>query len=160
MLMNLWQKSKSFINTLCGIGCLIIVSAISFQIFCRTFLGFSTSWSEEVAEICFVGMIFLYLAQCEEEEAHLRLDILFQIWPGLKFYMDVIGKIAAIIYCCFVLYSEYLLIPPTNKLTTAACHLHIRYVHYLIVVGSLFWIIQLIINIINTIQKHRKEDQL
>lgn len=157
MLVQLWKKSKEFVNTLCGIGCLVIVLAISWQIFCRTFLGYSTSWSEEVAEICFVGMIFLYLAQCEEEDAHLRLDILFQVWPGLKIYMDVIGKFAAIIYGLFVLYSEYLLIPPTKKLTTAACHLPIRYVHYLIVVGTLFWIIQLTINIYKALSKYRKE---
>lgn len=157
-MMSLWQRCKNFVNTICGIGCLVVVASVSFQIFCRTFLGFSTTWSEEVAEICFVGMIFLYLAQAEEEDAHLRLDILFQIWPGLKFYMDVIGKTAAIIYCGFVLYSETLLIPPTMKLTTAACHIPIRYIHYLIVVGSLFWMVQMAINIAKAIENHKQEE--
>ena len=51
----------------------------------------------------------------------------------IKVYMDVAGKSICIIYCAFVIYSESLLIPTTMKLTTAACHIPIRYVHYLIV---------------------------
>lgn len=150
---RLWKICKLCANSVCGIASLVIVASISFQIFCRTFLGFSVSWSEEIAEICFVGMIFLYLAQCEENGAHLRLDILFQVFPRLKPYMDIAGKTLAIIYCAFVIWGECLLIPPTYKLTTAASHLPIRYIHYLIVIGSLFWIIQLCINIASIIRK-------
>lgn len=123
---KVWNTFRNFIGGISGIWCIIIIAALDIQIFCRSFLGFSTTWSEEVAELCFVGLIFCYLAQCEKEGAHLQLEILFQIWPKLKFYMDVAGKSICIIYCAFVIYSESLLIPTTMKLTTAACHIPIR----------------------------------
>ena len=70
--------------------------------------------------MCFTGLIFCYLAQAEKEEAHLQLEIIYQIWPRTKFWLMVIGKVICCMYCAFVIYSEYLLIPPISKLTTAA----------------------------------------
>ena len=51
---------------------------------------------------------FLLSGTVRKEGAHLQLEILFQIWPKLKFYMDVAGKSICIIYCAFVIYSESL----------------------------------------------------
>jgi len=154
---KVWNTFRNFIGGISGIWCIIIIAALDIQIFCRTFLGFSTTWSEEVAELCFVGLIFCYLAQCEKEGAHLQLEILFQIWPKLKFYMDVAEKSICIIYCAFVIYSESLLIPTTMKLTTAACHIPIRYVHYLIVLGSAMWIIQECISLYEIFKERRAQ---
>lgn len=154
---KVWNTFRNFIGGISGIWCIIIIAALDIQIFCRTFLGFSTTWSEEVAELCFVGLIFCYLAQCEKEGAHLQLEILFQIWPKLKFYMDVAGKSICIIYCAFVIYSESLLIPTTMKLTTAACHIPIRYVHYLIVLGSAMWIIQEMLSLYEIFKERRAQ---
>ena len=132
---KVWNTFRNFIGGISGIWCIIIIAALDIQIFCRSFLGFSTTWSEEVAELCFVGLIFCYL----------------------KFYMDVAGKSICIIYCAFVIYSESLLIPTTMKLTTAACHIPIRYVHYLIVLGSAMWIIQECISLYEIFKERRAQ---
>ena len=66
---KVWNTFRNFIGGISGIWCIIIIAALDIQIFCRSFLGFSTTWSEEVAELCFVGLIFCYLAQCEKEGA-------------------------------------------------------------------------------------------
>ena len=95
-----------------------------------------------------------------KEGAHLQLEILFQIWPKLKFYMDVAGKSICIIYCAFVIYSESSLIPTTMKLTTAACHIPIRYVHYLIVLGSAMWIIQECISLYEIFKERRGTESM
>ena len=136
---KVWNTFRNFIGGISGIWCIIIIAALDIQIF------------------CFVGLIFCYLAQCEKEGAHLQLEILFQIWPKLKFYMDVAGKSICIIYCAFVIYSESLLIPTTMKLTTAACHIPIRYVHYLIVLGSAMWIIQECISLYEIFKERRAQ---
>ena len=65
---KVWNTFRNFIGGISGIWCIIIIAALDIQIFCRSFLGFSTTWSEEVAELCFVGLIFCYLAQCEKKE--------------------------------------------------------------------------------------------
>ena len=129
---KVWNTFRNFIGGISGIWCIIIIAALDIQIFC-------------------------YLAQCEKEGAHLQLEILFQIWPKLKFYMDVAGKSICIIYCAFVIYSESLLIPTTMKLTTAACHIPIRYVHYLIVLGSAMWIIQECISLYEIFKERRAQ---
>lgn len=157
-LSKVWDRFRTIINSISWIWCLIIVAALVIQIFCRNVLGFSTTWSEEVAELCFTGLIFCYLAQCEKEGAHLQLEVLFQIWPKLEFGMNLIGKSFCIIYCGFVVYSEILLIPTITKLTTAACHIPVVWVHYLIVLGSVMWIIQEFISIFELCKK-RKENK-
>ena len=59
--------------------------------------------------------------------------------------------------CAFVIYSEYLLIPPISKLTTAATHIPIVAIHALIVLGSAMWIIQNLISISALIKERRAE---
>ena len=46
-----WNAFRNFISGISGIWCIIIIAALDIQIFCRTFLGYSTTWSEEVAVI-------------------------------------------------------------------------------------------------------------
>lgn len=152
-----WDIFRSFVNVICGIWCIIIIAALDIQIFCRFFLGFSTTWSEELAELCFTGLIFCYLAQAEKEGAHLQLEIIYQIWPKTKFYLLVIGKIICCIYCAFVIYSEVLLLPAIRKLTTAACHIPIPWIHMLIVLGSAMWIVQNLISITDLAKERRAE---
>ena len=154
---QVWNTFRNYIGCISGLWCIINISALDFQIFSRLFLGFSVTCRWEGAELFFYGLIFGYLARSEKEGAHLQLEILFQIWPKLKFYMDVAGKSICIIYCAFVIYSESLLIPTTMKLTTAACHIPIRYVHYLIVLGSAMWIIQECISLYEIFKERRAQ---
>ena len=48
---KVWNTFRNFIGGISGIWCIIIIAALDSQIFCRSFLGFWTTWSEEVAEV-------------------------------------------------------------------------------------------------------------
>ena len=150
-----WDMFRSFVNIVCTIFCVVVIAALDIQIFCRFFLGFSTTWSEELAEVCFTGLIFCYLAQAEKEGAHLQLEIIYQIWPKTKFYLMVVGKAICCVYCAFVVYSEVLLLPTIGKLTTPACHIPVPWVHILIALGSVMWIIQNLISIVDLFHERR-----
>ena len=156
-MLKIWNGFRSLINGVCGVFLVIVIGALDIQVLCRSFLCFSVTWSEEVACLCFTGLIFCYLAQAEKEGAHLQLEIIYQIWPKTKFWMMLIGKIICCFYCGFVIYSEYLLIPPISKLTTAAVHIPIPLVHALIALGSGMWIIQNLISIADLIKERRAE---
>ena len=152
-----WDKLRTIINSLGWIACVMVVAALAIQIFCRNFFGFSTTWSEEVAEVCFTGLIFCYLAQCEKDEAHLQLEIVYQIWPKTKFYLNVIGKLICMVYCGFVVYSEMILMPKITKLTTAACHIPMTWIHFLIALGCAMWLIQNIISLYGMFKERGNE---
>lgn len=81
---KIWDGFRSLVNSVCGIFLIVVTRRLT-QVLCRSFLGFSTTWSEEVAMMCFTGLIFCYLAQAEKEEAHLQLEIIYQIWPRTNF---------------------------------------------------------------------------
>lgn len=66
---KIWDGFRSLVNSVCGIFLIVVIAALDIQVLCRSFLGFSTTWSEEVAMMCFTGLIFCYLAQAEKEEA-------------------------------------------------------------------------------------------
>lgn len=154
---KIWEMFRGLVNSVCGVFLIVVIAALDIQVLCRFFLGFSTTWSEEVAMMCFTGLIFCYLAQAEKEGAHLQLEIIYQIWPRTKFWLMVVGKIICCIYCGFVIYSECILIPPISKLTTAAVHIPIVLIHGLILLGSAMWIIQNLISIAELIKERRAE---
>ena len=55
---KIWDGFRSLVNSVCGIFLIVVIAALDIQVLCRSFLGFSTTWSEEVAMMCFTGLIF------------------------------------------------------------------------------------------------------
>lgn len=68
------------------------------DILCRYFLGFSTQIAEEAASLGLVALIFLSLPGAFEDDAFLRVDVLYRWIDGrLKQGLDVIFHVAAIL---------------------------------------------------------------
>lgn len=85
----------------CGMCVLILVTFL--QVLCRFVLKIPVSWSEEVARLSFVWMIFLGSALGVREGSHLSLEILTAALPErLQRYMKIlmnltVAGIAAVI---------------------------------------------------------------
>ena len=147
-----WITARKAITCISGVGCLTIGVCLIAQIFCRTFLGISLSWSEEIAQCGMIFMVFLALAEVEANNEHLTVEVLFTLFPKLTRPMTIIGKMLTIIYSAMIIYSGSLMLPYIQKTLAKASKFPIRFLYYAIMVGTAFWMIQCAINLVNTIK--------
>ena len=63
MASKLWNYARKIVTSISGLSCLMIGFCIIAQIFCRFFLGIALTWSEEIAQVGMILMVFLALAE-------------------------------------------------------------------------------------------------
>lgn len=140
-----------------GYSCyLVILFCILYQIILRFFFGKNTSWCEEVSQLCYIAACFMGMCLVERENAHIRLDILFEWFPKYQDLIMDIGRFFTIIYALLIAYSEWLLRPAVAVVTTKASGIPLRYIHYLIMVFCILWAIDAAIGFASTILDRRK----
>lgn len=150
---KIYEKAIQAVTSISGVCCLFICFCITAQIFCRFFLGISLKWSEELAQVALILMVFLSLAEVERGNEHLKVEILFAIFPKLSKAMNLLGGALTILYASIILYSGWLMLPAVKKSTAKASGFPIRIVYYGMLLGVALWLIQSVINWI----KHAKQ---
>lgn len=148
-----YDKAVSGIAGISGLSCLFICFCITAQIFCRFFLGISLKWSEELAQVAVILMVFLAQAEVEKGDEHLKVEILFSIFPKLSKAMSILGSALTILYASIIVYSGWLMLPAVKKSTAKASGFPIRFVYYAMLIGVVFWIIQAAINLVRHTKK-------
>lgn len=150
-----WNYARSFLMSISGFCCLLICFCIAAQIFCRFFLGISLKWSEEIAQVGIIFMVFLALSEVEVGNEHLQVEILHTVFPKLSFAMTLIGKALNLIYVGIVLYSSILMLPAVQRTLAKASKFPIKFLYYGMIAGSLFWIFQISINLYKAFEERR-----
>lgn len=141
------------VTNISGISCLFICFCISAQIFCRFFLGISLKWSEELAQVAIILMVFLAQAEVERNDEHLRVEILFTVFPKLARGMRMLGSLLTILYASIIVYSGWLMLPAVKKATAKASGFPVRYIYYGMLLGVALWIVQSVINLSKTMKQ-------
>lgn len=156
MNMKLWNRVRKFFTSISAVSCIVICFCIAAQIFCRFFLGVALKWSEELAQVGMIFMVFLALGEVEQNNEHLQVEILHTVFPKLSFPMTVIGKTVNLIYGCIILYSGFLMLPSVAKTLAKASRFPIRILYYVMLIGVALWIVQIAINLVKAIRERRK----
>ena len=106
---------------------------------------------------CYLVILFcMGMCLVERENAHIRLDILFEWFPKYQDLIMDIGRFFTIIYALLIAYSEWLLRPAVAVVTTKASGIPLRYIHYLIMVSCILWATDAAIGFASTILDRRK----
>ena len=118
----------------------LIIFAIMYQIILR--LGKNaTPWSEELAQLGLIGMVMFGLYVVERDNEHLRMELIFSIWPKTKLPLEIVGNFLNIALAGFLIYSEILFLPSVKIRMTQALKIPLRYVHYVMLGCLIVWII-------------------
>ncbi|MET1416714.1 TRAP transporter small permease [Roseibium sp. HPY-6] len=80
-----------------------MVVAVLAQVFSRYALDFSLTWSEELARICMITMVFLGAAVLSRDNEHLAVTTIIELLPKRVFHLCVCGAQAVGIYCTWYL---------------------------------------------------------
>lgn len=150
---KIYNKAVQALTNVSGVCCLFICFCIAAQIFCRFFLGLSLKWSEELAQVAIILMVFLALAEVERNNEHLKVEILFTVFPKLAKAMNILGGLLTTLYATIIIYSGLLMLPAVKKSTAKASGFPIRVIYYGMLAGVAIWCIQAVINLF----KHAKE---
>ena len=145
---------KPFVG-LSAICCLIVGIAIVLQVFARSIIGISLTWSEEIAQVAMVIMIFATLGEVEKENAHLNLDLMFTLFPKMKYGMSLLGKILTVIYGCIIVVSNIKMLPAVKLTTAKASGFPIRILYYMMILGVVLWIGYAIVNILKILRERK-----
>lgn len=81
--MNLWLKTffKYFEEIVCSVFLVTMIALVIVNVFLRYLFNYSISWSEEVATICFVWLVFIGASATYKHKMDMGIDVLITKTP-------------------------------------------------------------------------------
>ncbi|MCR4443153.1 MAG: TRAP transporter small permease [Peptococcaceae bacterium] len=126
--MKAWQKIESAINylssisfSLAGIIIVFVMILITFEVFARAVLGFSTLIADEVSGYSLVVLSFLGVALTFKKEGFIRIDFVYQrMSQKVKKWVDLFTTILSLLYITIITveYVRLFLQSYTYKITS------------------------------------------
>jgi len=99
---------RKYIDYVNGFLVLLMFLTILIQIVAREILKVATSWSVETSIILFLFVVFMGIASITRERTHLRVDALYNIFPGwLQRMADIVCGAVYIVFFCAFAYGTY-----------------------------------------------------
>ncbi len=131
-----------------GIALAIILVLIGGQIGSRIFTGESLSWSDELARLFFIYLVFIGAAEASMRRTHIAVDL--QDTFGLSESVDRIFDLVRMAICIAVLaiiaWGAWKIIPVVESMQRPATRLSTAWMFYPILVGSVLMIVATSIN--------------
>lgn len=108
------------------------------QVVMRYVIGTPFVWGEEVAAYCQIWLVYLGAALCTRKDAHIRIDILNNLWPKSKSYTDLFSDVVSAIFLIGVAFvtASYVRHFLAQNQTSAALQVPMAIVALILPVGS------------------------
>ncbi len=89
-------------NTVIGVFAFLTMCAvILFQVIVRYFFNNALPWPEELGRYLFIICTYSSICLCVEQNNHLRVEILPEMFPHIKHYFDIFCLISSIVFYGF-----------------------------------------------------------
>jgi len=124
-----------------------MVIIMGLQVVMRRVFSNSLAWPEELTRYLFIWMVCLGISYSIKSNTHIRIDILESFFPVLKKPFAIIGDIAFMAFCLYMLKPGYIVIQKLLETwqTSPAMLMPMAYVYVSLLIGiflSIFRIIQ------------------
>ena len=134
-----------------GIALAIILLLIGGQIGSRIFVGESLSWSDELARLFFIYLVFIGAAEASMRRTHIAVDL--QDTFGLSTATDRIFDLVRMALCMAVLviiaWGAWQIIPVVERMQRPATRLSTAWMFYPLLVGSVLMCFATAINFVS-----------
>lgn len=135
-----------------------IVVVIGWQIFSRTVFNKPLDFPEELSQFLFIAIVFLGTSVVERHNEHIRVEFLFTRMPRkVQAAIQFVAKICTFLIVLAILNGERQLFPRIFALKTRAAGIPYTWIHTIIVISCLFWMISLIFTLTHDLLKRSKE---
>jgi len=148
-------------------GLLVVIVAafiviIFAQVICRYVFNNSLTWSEEMARLLFIAMIFLACPIAVVEKKHITVDLLHQyLGKNAKRYLFVVINALSFVFFCFLAVSGFMLMKSNTMQRTAALLIPMYMIYSVIPLSAVFMAINCIRagydDFVNTYAPDKKE---
>lgn len=142
---------------LAAISLIAMTVIIVTEIFCRSFLGFSTLIADEFGGYLLCAATFFTGSYCLSQDGFLKVDIVYgRLKPGKlpKFICDLIIWVTALVYCGFLFYFCLYVVQSSLAFDATSAYISktpLAYPQSIMLVGIVCLILQLIVNLGQTL---------
>lgn len=136
-----------------GIALAAILVLVSMQIGTRVFTGDSLTWSDELARLCFVFLVFIGAAEASARHAHIAISLkdTFGLSERIDRYLDIIRLAACIGLLGIIAWGTWQIIPVVQNMKLPATRLSTALLYIPVLIGSVAMIAATALNLIAAI---------
>jgi len=127
----------------------IMVVAVLAQVFSRYALNFSLNWSEELARICMICLVFLGTAVLTRRNEHLSVTTIIDLFPQRVFHLCIGGaQLVGIICTTYLAQGAWSALNREWAQLTPALQLPFGFIYSVIFVAICIMLIWLVLNLV------------
>lgn len=131
-----------------GIALAIILALIGGQIAARVITGNSLSWSDELARLFFIYLVFVGAAEASMRRKHIAVDLqdTFGLSPAVDRVFDLIRMALCIAVLAIIAWGAWQIIPVVQNMQRPATRVSTAWMYYPVFAGALLMIVATAIN--------------
>lgn len=140
-----------------GIALAIILGLIGWQIGSRVFTGDSLTWSDELARLFFIYLVFIGAAEASMRRTHIAVDMrdIFGLPEDIDRILDLVRMAVCILVLAIIAWGAWKIIPVVGTMQRPATRLSTAWMFYPIFAGSLLMIVATLINFMSCLTNGR-----
>jgi TRAP-type C4-dicarboxylate transport system permease small subunit len=134
-------------------ACIIafIVSVIFYQGVTRYFIGVTFKWTEDITALLLVVIVFAGIGVVEQEDGHIKMDLIYSLFPNLKMHFKLTAYFLTLIFVGFAIYCEITYLPSVKGRTISpTVNFPTSVFHWCMLFGLVYWASSIIFNIYTT----------
>lgn len=134
-----------------GIALAIILILIGGQIGSRVITGNSLSWSDELARLFFIYLVFIGAAEASMRRTHIAVDLqdTFGLTPAVDRIFDLVRMALCIAVLAIIAWGAWQIIPVVQNMQRPATRLSTAWMFYPVLIGALLMIVATAINFVS-----------
>lgn len=136
-----------------GIALAAILVLVSLQIGTRVALGSSLSWSDELARLCFIFVVFIGAAEASARHVQISISLkdTFGLSPHIDRYLDIVRLIACIAVLAIIGWGAWQIIPVVQNMKLPATRVSTAWLYVPVLIGSVLMIAATTLNLVAAI---------
>lgn len=133
-----------------GVALVAILALVAGQIAMRIFTGNSLTWSDELARLCFIYLVFIGAAEISARHAHISVDLkdTFGVPKNADRVLDCIRMVLCIAVLAVISWGTWQIIPIVENMQRPATRLSNAWMYWPVLVGSILMIIATSVNLV------------
>jgi TRAP-type C4-dicarboxylate transport system permease small subunit len=133
-----------------GVALVAILALVAGQIAMRIFTGNSLTWSDELARLFFIYLVFIGAAETSIRHAHISVDLkdTFGLPVNIDRIVDCVRMVLCIAVLAVIAWGAWKIIPVVQNMQRPATRLSTAWMYWPVLVGSVLMIVATAINLI------------
>lgn len=133
-----------------GVALVVILALVAGQIAMRVFTGDSLTWSDELARLFFIYLVFIGSAEVSARHAHIAVNLkdTFGVSDKIDLGLDCIRMVLCILVLAVIAWGAWQIIPVVENMQRPATRMSTAWMYWPVLVGSVLMIIATTINLV------------